>query len=147
MRRAAVASFVPTGAATPIFPRRTRANSFRIASCRLGAAGCDSQGYGDAIRLGWLIFGFDSRPDAGAITPVLARDAVKMFRASGGSNGSTKPFLRRVENILKRRNDLLTLADRGMGAVMREDITSSSFLAVIIVGLIVVCAGFLALGI
>jgi len=30
---------------------------------------------------------------------------------------------------------------------MREDITSSSFLAIIIVSLIVVCAGFLALGI
>jgi hypothetical protein len=37
--------------------------------------------------------------------------------------------------------------DRGMGAVMREDITSSSFLVIIIVSLIVVCAGFLALGI
>jgi hypothetical protein len=37
--------------------------------------------------------------------------------------------------------------DRGMGAVMREDITSSSFLIVIVVSLIVVCAGFLALGI
>jgi hypothetical protein len=34
-----------------------------------------------------------------------------------------------------------------MGVVMREDIASSSFLAVIIVSLIVVCAGFLALGI
>jgi hypothetical protein len=34
-----------------------------------------------------------------------------------------------------------------MGAVMREDITSSSFLAVIVVSLIVVCAGFIALGI
>jgi hypothetical protein len=30
---------------------------------------------------------------------------------------------------------------------MREDITSSSFLAIIIVGLIVLCTGFLALGI
>jgi hypothetical protein len=37
--------------------------------------------------------------------------------------------------------------DWGVGAVMREDITSSSFLAVIVVSLIVVCAGFLALGI
>jgi hypothetical protein len=35
----------------------------------------------------------------------------------------------------------------GVGAVMREDITSSSFLAVIVVSLIVVCAGFFALGI
>jgi len=34
-----------------------------------------------------------------------------------------------------------------MGAVMREDITSSSFLFIIVVSLIVVCAGFLALGI
>jgi hypothetical protein len=37
--------------------------------------------------------------------------------------------------------------DVGVGAVMREDITSSSFLAVIVVSLIVVCAGFVALGI
>jgi hypothetical protein len=34
-----------------------------------------------------------------------------------------------------------------LGAVMREDITSSSFLAIIVVSLMVVCAGFLALGI
>jgi hypothetical protein len=34
-----------------------------------------------------------------------------------------------------------------MGAVMREDFASSSFLALIIVSLIVVCTGFLALGI
>jgi hypothetical protein len=37
--------------------------------------------------------------------------------------------------------------DGSEGAVMREDITSSSFLAVIVVSLIVVCAGFVALGI
>jgi hypothetical protein len=35
----------------------------------------------------------------------------------------------------------------GMVVVMREDITSSSFLAVIVVSLIVVCVGFVALGI
>jgi hypothetical protein len=34
----------------------------------------------------------------------------------------------------------------GMVIVMREDITSSSFLAVIVVSLIVVCVGFIALG-
>jgi hypothetical protein len=33
------------------------------------------------------------------------------------------------------------------GAVMREDLASSSFLAVIIVSLIVVCSGLVALGI
>jgi hypothetical protein len=36
---------------------------------------------------------------------------------------------------------------RGTGVVMREDIASSSFLAVIIVSLIVVCTGLVALGI
>jgi hypothetical protein len=39
------------------------------------------------------------------------------------------------------------LPDWGTGVVMREDLASSSFLAVIVVSLIVVCAGFLALGI
>ena len=39
------------------------------------------------------------------------------------------------------------LPDRGTGVVMREDLASSSFVAVIVVSLIVVCAGFLALGI
>jgi hypothetical protein len=33
------------------------------------------------------------------------------------------------------------------GVVMREDFASSGFLVVIVVSLIVVCAGFLALGI
>jgi hypothetical protein len=37
--------------------------------------------------------------------------------------------------------------DWGVGAIMREDITSSSFLAVIVVSLIVVCAGFVVLAI
>jgi hypothetical protein len=36
---------------------------------------------------------------------------------------------------------------RGIGVVMSEDIASSSFLAVIIVSLIVVCTGLVALGI
>jgi hypothetical protein len=39
------------------------------------------------------------------------------------------------------------LPDWGIGVVMREDLASSSFLALIVVSLIVVCAGFLALGI
>jgi hypothetical protein len=39
------------------------------------------------------------------------------------------------------------LPDRGIGVVMREDFASSSFLAVIIVSLIIVCTGFVALGI
>ena len=54
---------------------------------------------------------------------------------------------RRDEDVLKRKDDLLRLERLGTGAVMREDITSSSFLAIIVVGLIVVCAGFIALGI
>jgi hypothetical protein len=55
------------------------------------------------------------------------------------------------EDILKRTDDLITLTgalpDRGTGVVMREDFASSSFLALIVVSLIIVCTGFLALGI
>jgi hypothetical protein len=39
------------------------------------------------------------------------------------------------------------LPDGLTGAVMREDLASSSFLAVIVLSLIIACAGFLALGI
>jgi hypothetical protein len=39
------------------------------------------------------------------------------------------------------------LPDEVTGAIMREDLASSSFLAVIVLSLIIACAGFLALGI
>jgi hypothetical protein len=39
------------------------------------------------------------------------------------------------------------LTDLGTGVVMCEDFASSSFLAIIVVSLIIVCTGFLALGI
>jgi hypothetical protein len=39
------------------------------------------------------------------------------------------------------------LPDEVTGAVMREDLASSSFLAVIVLSLIIACAGFLARGI
>jgi hypothetical protein len=72
----------------------------------------------------------------------------------------TKSFSALHEESLKRSSSVMArhltanshvqrhpgLPDCAIGFLMREDLTSSSFLAVIVVGLSVVCAGLIVLG-